>query len=92
MYLTERMLQPATSAIWAAVSDLLTIISWISWRCEAVRFGAMFRLAAQSDVCERFDTFPNGERLRPASFWQLCAPDKPFQVPIHKSPLHLLLT
>ena len=35
--------------------------------------------------------FPNSERLRPASSWQLCAPDKPLQVPIHKVSIALTL-
>lgn len=33
--------QPATSAVWEAVNNLTTVISWISWRCEAARFGAI---------------------------------------------------
>jgi len=39
--LIERVLQPATSAIWAVFSDLLRIISRVSSCCEAARFGAM---------------------------------------------------
>ena len=37
----ERSLQPATSAIWVLVSDLLSIISWISSCWDSARFGAI---------------------------------------------------
>jgi hypothetical protein len=41
MDLIERGLQPATSAIWAVFSDLLTMISRISSCCDIARFSAM---------------------------------------------------
>jgi hypothetical protein len=71
------MLQPATSAIWAAVSNLLTIISWISWRCEAARLGAMsgsaFLIASLREV--RY-VFKPRVVIRLRSPCQFVAPDK----------------
>jgi hypothetical protein len=39
--LTDRLLQPATSAIWSAVSCPARSIAWICSRCATARLGAM---------------------------------------------------